>query len=310
LPAYDAKDGKRWTPCDIKLKKRSDKEHKLPEDRPYRNIVGSLIYISTLARPDICYATNKTAQYMSDPGEAHWKALIQILVYLRTFPDFVIRYSSVCDQPNILIAYTDADLGGCYDTGKSTGGYCHVLNEGLIAWGSKRQTIVATSTAEAEYMCLSRCTAVTLSLRHMKHFFEQKPAGSATRLMFTIHDNKREGKGKRKVNENDGADIEDEIGPSAKRTKSGSDFTQPSTETNIDNQAAIDFAHNPVQQSQMRGLRLGFLRLRQEVNEFKTVEPVKVATKENMADGFTKLLSKEPFIYQRNFWVKIPMLRR
>jgi hypothetical protein len=53
----------------ISLKPRSAGDD--PCIGPYKNLIGSLIYISTCTRPDISFAVNKHAQFFADPSESH-----------------------------------------------------------------------------------------------------------------------------------------------------------------------------------------------------------------------------------------------
>ena len=120
---------------------------------PYRNIVGALIFAAVTTRVDIAYAVNKCAQFMANPGRNHWDALINILVYLRTHPDLVIKYSRPTDPQylNVLSFFVDSDHGGDVDTSRSTAGYVGLFNNGPICYSSKQQEISCGSgTAQSE----------------------------------------------------------------------------------------------------------------------------------------------------------------
>ena len=103
-------------------------------------------------RPDICYAVGIVSRYQSDPGEEHWIAVKHILKYLRRIRDFMLVYSSESLETS---GYTDSDLQGDIDSRKSTSGYVFTLNGGAICWRSAKQTCVADSTTEAEYVAAS-----------------------------------------------------------------------------------------------------------------------------------------------------------
>ncbi|GKD96527.1 hypothetical protein Tco_1380424 [Tanacetum coccineum] len=77
--------------------------------------------------------------------------------YLRRSYNMVLWYPK--DSEFELIAYSDADHGGCKDDCKSTSGGIKFLGEKLVSWSSKKQDCTAMSTAEAEYVSLSACCA-------------------------------------------------------------------------------------------------------------------------------------------------------
>nr|GEY43116.1 retrovirus-related Pol polyprotein from transposon TNT 1-94 [Tanacetum cinerariifolium] len=64
-----------------------------------------------------------------------------------------------------LTGFSDADYAGCKDTFKSTSGGAQFLGEKLVSWPSKKQDCTALSTAEAEYVSLSACTAQVFWMR-------------------------------------------------------------------------------------------------------------------------------------------------
>ena len=119
---------------------------------PYASAVGSLMYAMMCTRPDICFAVGMVSRYQSNPGQAHWKAVKRILRYLKGTADY-----SLCYQGNDLQlrGYTDADWGGDLDERKSTSGFVFLLNNGAISWSSKKQSCIALSTMEAEFVAFS-----------------------------------------------------------------------------------------------------------------------------------------------------------
>ena len=116
---------------------------------PFASAVGSLMYAMLCTRPDICYTVGIVSRYQSDPGEEHWIAVKHILKYLRRTRDYMLVYSSGNLET---IGYTDSDFQGDIDSRKSTSGYVFTLNGGAICWRSGKQTCVADSTIEAEYV--------------------------------------------------------------------------------------------------------------------------------------------------------------
>eukprot|EP00252_Welwitschia_mirabilis_P004570 TRINITY_DN14889_c0_g1_i4.p1 TRINITY_DN14889_c0_g1~~TRINITY_DN14889_c0_g1_i4.p1 ORF type:complete len:342 (-),score=63.55 TRINITY_DN14889_c0_g1_i4:372-1256(-) len=118
----------------------------------YRSAVGSLLYL-TATRPDIQYAVGVVARFMSNPKEKHWNVVKKILRYVAGTLHFGLLYGK--QESPTFHAYCDADWGGCLDTLKSTIGSAFMIGEFLIAWISKKQSLVAQSIAESEYVAMA-----------------------------------------------------------------------------------------------------------------------------------------------------------
>ncbi|KAL8160866.1 hypothetical protein V2J09_012355 [Rumex salicifolius] len=143
---------------------KSDEEHKRMQDIPYASIVGSLMYAQVCTRPDISFAVGVLGRYQSNPGMEHWKAAKKVLRYLQGTKSHMLTYRH-SDQLEV-IGYTDSDFGGCEDSRKSTSGYVFVLAGGAISWKSAKQTIIASSTMEAEFVACFEATNQGLWLRN------------------------------------------------------------------------------------------------------------------------------------------------
>lgn len=143
---------------------------------PYREAVGSLIFLSTVSRPDICFAVNQVSRFINNPNEKHWQAVKRILRYLKGTIDFVITYEKT-NSVFKLVGYTDSDYAGCIETRKSTSGYIFMLGNAPITWSSQRQSVVALSTTEAEYIALALGAKEAMWLKSLLHElgFDQRP---------------------------------------------------------------------------------------------------------------------------------------
>ena len=120
---------------------------------PYSQAVGALMYLMVTNRPDIAYAVTMVARFMQNPGKQHWIAVKRIFRYLQGMQELGILYKQKDELK--LMGYSDADWAGDHDDRKSTSGYLFTLGGGPISWGSKKQSSVALSTSEAEYIALS-----------------------------------------------------------------------------------------------------------------------------------------------------------
>nr|GFC63649.1 uncharacterized mitochondrial protein AtMg00810-like [Tanacetum cinerariifolium] len=114
----------------------------------YRSMIGSLMYL-TASRPDIMFAVC-CARHQVTPKECHLHAVKRIFRYLKGHPKLGLWYPK--ESPFDLVAYSDSDYGGASQDRKSTTRGSQFLGRRLISWQCKKQTIVATSTTEAEYV--------------------------------------------------------------------------------------------------------------------------------------------------------------
>ena len=116
---------------------------------PYASTVGSLTYAMLCTRPDIFYAIGIVSRYQSNPGLAHWIVVKHILKYLRRTRNYMLIYSGADLNP---IGYTDSDFMSDKDRRKSTSGSVFTLGGGAVVWRSVKQSSIADSTMEAEYI--------------------------------------------------------------------------------------------------------------------------------------------------------------
>ncbi|KAL7594468.1 hypothetical protein Lser_V15G31405 [Lactuca serriola] len=136
------------TPIEQNSKICAHEGKELDDGTMYRQLVGSLIYL-TLSRPDIAYAVGVMSRYMQSPKKPHLDAARRILRYVKGTINYGLLYKRGEDCK--LVGYCDADYAGDHDTRRSTTGYVFKLGSGPISWCSKRQPTVSLSTTEAEY---------------------------------------------------------------------------------------------------------------------------------------------------------------
>jgi hypothetical protein len=125
----------------------------------YRAIIGSLMYL-TASRPDIMFAVCLCARFQANPKESHLTAVKRILRYLKGNQGLGLWYP--LGGTFEFVAYTDSDFGGCNNDRKSTTGGCQFLGGRLVSWQCKKQTSVAQSSCEAEYMAAGSCCSQVL----------------------------------------------------------------------------------------------------------------------------------------------------
>nr|GEX14603.1 hypothetical protein [Tanacetum cinerariifolium] len=132
----------------------------------YRSMIGSLMYL-TASRPDIIFAICAYARHQVTPKECHLHVVKRIFRYLKGHPKLGLWYPK--ESPFDMVAYSDSDYGGATQERKSTTGGCQFLGRRLVSWQCKKQTIVATSTTEAEYVAAASCYGQVLDCFEKKH---------------------------------------------------------------------------------------------------------------------------------------------
>ena len=147
----------------------------LAEKELYQSAVGSIIYL-LITRPDIAYVASVLAREMSSPRKVHWRCVKQLFKYLAGTVDTGITYGKAENSHHQITAYggdtpmkefgfSDSNYAHSNSNYKSTSGYVFILNGGAISWEAKRQTVLARSTTEAEYIGLGRAASQAVWLR-------------------------------------------------------------------------------------------------------------------------------------------------
>eukprot|EP00112_Aurelia_sp_Birch-Aquarium-sp1_P005022 Seg157.1 transcript_id=Seg157.1/GoldUCD/mRNA.D3Y31 product="Retrovirus-related Pol polyprotein from transposon TNT 1-94" protein_id=Seg157.1/GoldUCD/D3Y31 len=139
--------------------------------------MGSLTYASIATRPDFSAAVGVLNHIMANPGPEHWSGIKRVLRYVKGTLDQGLKFESSSDCDITPHGYADADWAGDATTRKSTSGYIFNLAGATVSWKSKRQTVAALSSTEAEYIALcladqeaiwSRSLLASLGLKQLK----------------------------------------------------------------------------------------------------------------------------------------------
>ena len=169
------------TPADAGLKlTKGTEDSEYVEEKHYQSVVGSLLYLSMRTRPDIAFAVSRAARFCSKPTSQHLTAVKRVLRYLRGSTHHGLLFKR--NGSKAIIGYSDADWGGNITDSKSTTGYLFQIGGTTITWQSKKQSCVALSTAEAEYVALAGATQEAVWLRQLN----QELTGKAEAVM--IHE--------------------------------------------------------------------------------------------------------------------------
>nr|GEU90745.1 putative ribonuclease H-like domain-containing protein [Tanacetum cinerariifolium] len=164
LRKFGLNDGKSAsTPIDTEKPLLKDPDGEDVEVHTYRSMIGSLMYL-TSSRPDIMFAVCACAPFQVTPKASHLHAVKRIFRHLKGKLHLVLWYPK--DSPFNLVAYSDSDyIGASLDRKSTTGGY-QFLGCRLISWQCKKQTVVAISSTEAEYVAAASCYAQVLWIQN------------------------------------------------------------------------------------------------------------------------------------------------
>lgn len=164
------------TPADSNIKPRKNDGVSRPIDPiQYQSLVGSLLHVATATLLDIVSAVGVASRFCANPIQAHLTAAKHILRYLKGTAYLGLKYEKSKDGG--LAVYSDADWAGDLDDRHSTSGFISSLAGAAVSWLSKKQSIIALSTAEAEYVVLSLATQEALWLRRLLKDIVMPPKG-------------------------------------------------------------------------------------------------------------------------------------
>lgn len=173
---------------------------------PYRELIGSLMYLAVCTRPDIAFAVNYLSQFNCCYNASHWTAAKQILRYLQGTKELGLRFRKT-GRP---IEGVDADWANCISDRRSYTGFAFILKRCPISWEARKQKTVALSSTEAEYIALLEaskeviylkqkyiCTNIYLSTIYLKRFLSNAGFNQMTQVKIFCDNN-----GARKLAEN------------------------------------------------------------------------------------------------------------
>ena len=131
---------------------------------PYREAVGSLMFLAVVTRPDIAYAVNLVSNFLNEHKDSHWQAVKRIIAYLIDTANMRIEFRTSGSGIE-LAGYSDADFASDIATRRWTTGYAFCIGNGIVTWSSQRQKLVSLSTTESEYIAASTAAKETIWLR-------------------------------------------------------------------------------------------------------------------------------------------------
>ena len=150
---------------------------KLHEKTIYWEMIGSLMYLSTITHPDITYAVSTLSQYLDSPHTTHLEVVKQVFRYLINTKHLKPLLRGHCltagNNMSSVLGFSDADWAShlcCH----SISGFTFFLRIRVISWSVKKQPIVTLSSTESEYIALTHATNDIIWIHKLKHTFDSK----------------------------------------------------------------------------------------------------------------------------------------
>ena len=135
----------------------------------YARVSGCIMYLTNCTRPKIACAVNKLSRYTSNPSKEHWRALVRVLRYLKHTQNHGLHFSRYTPA---LEGYCDANWISDNKDSLSTSGYVFTIGGGAVSWKSTKQTCIARSTMESEFIALDKAGE---EAEWLKNFLEDIP---------------------------------------------------------------------------------------------------------------------------------------
>ncbi|OWY93127.1 Copia type Polyprotein [Phytophthora megakarya] len=144
-----------------------------------------LTYLATSTRPDLAFVLGQLSRFVANPSAKHVGALKRVLRYLAGTLDYSITYTKQKGKKDavVLEGFSDSDWANDPEQRKSSTGFVFTLAGGTVAWMSRRQSIVALSTAEAE--CVATCEAMMEAVAG-RHLLQEIFPGREVKLRIGI----------------------------------------------------------------------------------------------------------------------------
>lgn len=130
----------------------------------YQKLIGCLMYLAVMTRPDIAYSVSYLSQFNTNYSEEHWNYAKRVLKYLKKTKMYCLKF---CNQGENLQGFVDADWASDSLDRKSYTGFCFVMSGSAISWQSRKQRVTALSSTEAEYVALAEACREAIYLREL-----------------------------------------------------------------------------------------------------------------------------------------------
>lgn len=133
----------------------------------YQRLIGCLLYVSVNTRPDVSASISILAQRVSKPRQKDWNELKRVLKYLKGTSTLKLALAAINYSGDLLYGYSDANWAENKFDRKSNSGHVFMVNGGTVCWTSRKQSLVALSTCEAEFVALSEACRAAYWIRRL-----------------------------------------------------------------------------------------------------------------------------------------------
>ena len=141
----------------------------------FRELIGSLIYLMTGTRPDLAFIVTLLSRFMQTPTKMHYKLGLGVLQYLKATKHYDLKYVKM-NEPLRLFGMSDSDWASDLDFQSISGSVFKAsINSAAISWRSGKQSLVAASSCESEYIALFHAVSEGIFLRQLLSEFQQLP---------------------------------------------------------------------------------------------------------------------------------------
>lgn len=154
-----------------------------PCTQPYREAIGSLMYLMVGSRPDLAYCVGVLAKHVQNPTKVHWDALMRVLRYVIHTKELGLVYGGT-GASMVPLVYTDADWAGDRANCRSVSGFVALMSGGAVSWCARQQEVVALSSAESEYISMCNGAKETMWLRRLASGMQVVPHMDQPTVMF------------------------------------------------------------------------------------------------------------------------------
>jgi len=170
--------------------------------KTYQAIVGGIMYLMLATRPNLAYSISVLSKHAANPQEHHLGMAKRVLRYLKKTALLSLVYTKALTSPTALqtscwpttVGYTDSDWAGDPIDRHSTAAFVFLCSETAVSWKSKKQSLIALSTTEAEYVAASEASKEAVWLRRIlseihRIFISDEGSSSATPSITLYIDN-------------------------------------------------------------------------------------------------------------------------
>lgn len=144
-----------------------DDDAMLENNNDYQKLIGCLLYVSVNTRPDVAASVSILAQRVSSPRNEDWNELKRVVKYLKGTANLKLVLGNNKHTGNPIFGYADANWAEDKADRKSNSGYIFIVYGAAVSWACRKQSCVALSTTEAEFVALSEACQEAFWLKRL-----------------------------------------------------------------------------------------------------------------------------------------------